>query len=102
MALCLRLPMILSVVVYFAVFVVGHLMDGLVRLAGQAGVVPGMLAKATACILPNLETFNVAHEVGLGQTIVVGDIAWSLLYAVTYCSAMMVLAVLLFRRREVF
>ena len=62
----------------------------------------GRLAEAMACILPNLETFNVVHEVGLGQTIAVGDIAWSLLYAVTYCSAMMLLAVLLFRRREVF
>jgi hypothetical protein len=101
-ALCLRLPMVLSVVTYFVVFVAGHLMQGLQDLAGQAGALLGGTARAAGVLLPDLETFNVAHEVGLGQLIAPGDLAWCALYATAYCGAMVALGVALFRRREVF
>jgi ABC-type transport system involved in multi-copper enzyme maturation permease subunit len=101
-AACTRLPMVLSVVVYFAVFVAGHLTNGLVHLAEHGGLAMRVLAGVVAVVLPNLETFNVAHAIGLGQKIGTADMTWCLLYTVCYSGAAMVLAAVLFRRREVY
>lgn len=101
-AACARLPMVLSVVVYFLVFVAGHLSNGIAQLASHGGWAAKLAGQTLATILPNLETFNVAHEIGLGQRIGFGDMGWCALYALTYSGAVMVVGVLLFRRREVF
>jgi hypothetical protein len=101
-AVCARLPMVLSVVVYFLVFVVGHLSNGVVHLVGQGGRIARVMAAGLAVVIPNLETFNVAHEIGLGQKIGGLDMMLCLLYAATYSAAVLVLAVMLFRRREVY
>ena len=98
---CLRLPVILGVVTYFVVFVTGHLMDGLLRLVQEAHRVVGWVVGVIGVVLPNLEIYNVAHEVGLGQTITFAEMGWSVLYTLTYCSAVVVLGVILFRKREV-
>jgi len=60
-AVCARLPMVLSVVVYFVVFVAGHLSGGLVHLVGQGGWIAKAGAGALAVAIPNLDTCNVAH-----------------------------------------
>lgn len=101
-ALCVRLPMVLSVVAYFGVFVVGHLSKGAVGLLERAGPTVAVAGRILSAALPDLETFNVAHEVGLGQTIPAVDILSCLLYALLYSAAILILAVLLFRKRELF
>ena len=95
-------PDLLAEVVYFLVFVAGHLSNGMAELASQGGWATKLAGETLAAILPNLETFNVAHEIGLGQRIGFGDMGWCALYALTYSGAAMVVGVLLFRRREVF
>ena len=99
---CSRLPMVLSVAVYFVVFVAGHLSNGMVHLAGEGGRIAKCAAGVLAVVIPNLETFNVAHEIGLGQKITGMDIGLCAVYAATYSAAMLVLAVMLFKRREVY
>jgi len=99
---CVRLPMVLGVVVYFGVFVAGHLVQGVVRLVQGAGRVMVTVVEAVALAVPNLETFNVAHEVGLGQYIAWSDISACVGYTVVYSAAAVIVAVVLFRRREVF
>ena len=101
-ALCARLPMVLSVVVYFVVFVAGHLVNGLVQLVSHGGWAARWAGEALAVVIPNLETFNVAHEIGLGQRIGFADMGWCALYTASYAAAMMLVGVMLFRRREVF
>ena len=98
---CLRLPVVLAAVSYFVVFVVGHLMDGLAGLVQGAPVLIKWAVGLLGVLLPNLEIYNVAHEVGLGQTITLAEMGWALLYTLTYASAVMLLGVMLFRKREV-
>ncbi len=101
-AACVRLPMVVGVVVYFTVFVGGHLSEGLVGLVSRGGGLAKWFGHVLAALLPNLETFNVAHEIGLGQKITMMDMAWCTGYTALYSGAVLLLAILLFRRREVF
>ncbi|HUU42579.1 MAG TPA: hypothetical protein VMX57_02305, partial [Planctomycetota bacterium] len=56
---------------------------------------------ALAQVVPDLEVLNFAEEVGVGRLISPAVIAWGALYAALYCAAAVLVALVLFRRREV-
>lgn len=102
-ALCVRLPMVVAVVIYFGVFVTGQMMEGALGLAQQAGPVLQGITTTLSFLLANLGTFNVAYEVAVEREVIpVSLIVLSGIYAAMYSGAALLTGVLLFRNREVF
>lgn len=91
----------LAAVFTLALYVVGHLSWGLRELTFQA---PPGIARWTVTalyyLLPDLESFNVRPQVVHGIPLEAGYLWDSLLYAAAYTAGMLVLAVILFRRRD--
>lgn len=51
-------------------------------------------------ILPNLEKFNIKGQIVLNEEIIPAKVLISVFYGLVYCGAMLVLAILIFNRRE--
>lgn len=102
-ACCVRAPMIISVVIFFTVFVVGHFVEVLSRAAREAGtVLGGAVAWVLTAVIPDLEGLNYSQEVlGADDLVHTGVLGWGLAYALMYCGAGVLVALLLFRNREV-
>jgi len=142
-ACCVRAPMIISVLVFFGTFVLGHMLHGLSKIVDATGSVVGggggalglsmvphpwgvslpagagpmghgigvIAGRGTGLlrsvgvfvghIIPDLEALNFAQEVGVGRLIRPAVIGWGALYAAIYCTAAVLIAMMLFRRREV-
>ena len=102
-ACCVRAPMIISVVIFFTVFVVGHFAEVLARAARGAGTVLGTAAAwVVTAVIPDLEGLNYSQEVaGVDDLISASVLGWGVAYALVYCAAGVLVALLLFRNREV-
>ena len=102
-ACCVRAPMIISVVIFFMTFVVGHFVDVLSRAARGMGTVIGTIGAFLVTILiPDLESLNFSQEVvGVDDIISTSIMGWGLAYTAVYSAAIVLLAVLLFHDREV-
>lgn len=92
---------ILAAVFTAAIWVVGHLTWG---FSGFVEQVPSPLARAVATglyyLLPDLETFNVRNLVVYEVPVSGGYMLDAFAYAAAYTAGMLILAVLLFRRRD--
>ena len=101
-ACCVRAPMIISVVTFFMTFVLGHFAGALAKAAEKGGTVIGSgAALVLSTLVPDLESLNFSQEIGAGRLIGAGLMGWGGLYAAVYASAIVLVAVLLFRNREV-
>ena len=92
---------ILAAVFSLGVYIVGHLTWGLQELMLQ--VPPGFarwLIQATYFVLPDLETFNIRARVVHGESVGGMYVADAFAYATAYSLGMIVLAVIVFRRRD--
>ena len=58
-------------------------------------------ALVLSTLVPDLESLNFSQEIGAGRLIGAGLMGWGGLYAAVYASAIVLVAVLLFRNREV-
>ncbi len=92
---------ILSAVFTLALYVTGHLSGGLLLLKdhvkGEAG---RWLCDALYYLLPNLELFNLKHQAVHGLPLREGQLLLALIYGLLYASAVFVLSVAIFRRRD--
>jgi ABC-type transport system involved in multi-copper enzyme maturation permease subunit len=92
---------ILSAVGTVAVYVAGHLSWSLDLLRNRVeGGAARFLCDAVHAVLPNLDRLNLhtaaVHDLPLAP----GTVAWSLAYGAAYAAAVVVLACLVFERRE--
>ena len=91
----------LAAVFTSAVWIVGHVSWGFREFVER---VPGEAARALAAVLyyglPDLETFNVRNQLSQGIGVTPYYMLDALGYAIMYTAGMLVLAVLLFRRRD--
>jgi hypothetical protein len=102
LACCVRAPMIVSVVIFFMAFVLGHFAGDIAGAAQRSGTLIGSLgAVVLAGVIPDLNSLNFSQEAGSGQVISLALVGWGLLYAAGYAAAMVLLALALFRNREV-
>jgi len=101
-ACCVRAPMIVSVVIFFAFFVAGHFVAAVEKAGAKAGTT---LATAGAFLVKALVAdqgaLSFSQEAGTGRLITAGVMGWGFLYAAVYAAAVLLVAVLLFRNREV-
>jgi len=92
---------ILSSLFALAFYLIGHLSWGLGIIIRKMSPGPGRtLVRALYAILPDLENFNFKTEVVHGLPIPPGIYLSSILHGVCYTAFILVLAVLIFRRRD--
>jgi ABC-type transport system involved in multi-copper enzyme maturation permease subunit len=97
-----RLPMVMNLVICFAVFVIGNLTEVIVNrtVAGDAAESVTFTARLISMVIPSLSAFNISSAVATGRVVPPEDLGYSLFYAVTYISAMLLLGFLLFEDRD--
>ena len=97
-----RMPMVMNLVVCFAVFVIGNLTEIIVNqsVAGQANESVTFTARLISMVVPSLSTFNVSSAVATGRVVPQDYLGLSLVYATTYIAAMLLLGFLLFEDRD--
>ncbi|HOW84704.1 MAG TPA: ABC transporter permease [Candidatus Aminicenantes bacterium] len=92
---------ILSSLFALAFYLIGHLSWGLELIIKKMSPGPGRaLVRALYAILPDLENFNFKTEAVHGLPIPAGIYLSSALYGLCYTAFILVLAVLIFRRRD--
>lgn len=92
---------ILSSIFSLSFYLIGHLSWGLELLIKKARTAAGRTAlRVLYLVLPDLENFNFKTEVVHNLPIPSGIFLWSFLYALCYTAFLLVLAVLVFRRRD--
>jgi ABC-type transport system involved in multi-copper enzyme maturation permease subunit len=92
---------ILSSVFTLALYVTGHLTGGLLLLKEHVkNDWSRQLCDVLYYLLPNLELFNLKHQAVHNLPLREGQILLALLYGLLYASAVFVLTVAIFRRRD--
>lgn len=92
---------ILSFIFTLSLFLIGHIMwtynqfKYLLKIPWQQ-----VLVKFLYYLLPNLDKFNIKNVIVLDKPIPAAQITDSILYAVVYIAALLVLTVVIFRRKE--
>lgn len=99
-AISTRLPMIVNVVSCFAIFVVGHLTPTLVQQNLEQLEFVAFMARLISTLLPSLELFNMQAAVATGIIVPPDYLGFSLIYCVSYCTASILLAFILFEDRD--
>jgi len=97
-----RMPMVMNLVVCFAVFVVGNLTEIMVNrsVAGEANESVTFTARLISMVVPSLSSFNVSSAVATGRVVPQDYLGFSLVYAVAYIAAMLMLGFILFEDRD--
>ena len=97
-----RLPMVMNLVICFAVFVIGNLTEIIVNqsVEGQAKESVTFTARLISMVVPSLSAFNISSAVATGRVVPQDYLGYSFLYAATYIGAMLLLGFLLFEDRD--
>jgi len=97
-----RLPMVMNLVICFAVFVVGNLTEIIVNssVEGQANESVIFTARLISMVVPSLSAFNISSAVATGRVVPQDYLGLSLVYATAYIGAMLLLGFLLFEDRD--
>jgi hypothetical protein len=97
-----RLPMVVNLVSCFAIFVVGNLAPLLVQRSKTAigNEYVTFTARLIATVLPSLESFNTSAALESGKSVPQDYLGISLIYAVSYSAAVILLGFILFEDRD--
>lgn len=97
-----RLPMVVNLVVCFAIFVVGNLTPLMVQQSETAigNEYVTFIARLFATVLPSLESFNISAAVSTGSQVPPAYLGVSFLYAAAYAAAIVLLGFILFEDRD--
>lgn len=99
-AISTRLPMLPNLVICATIYALGHLLPLIVSSGAQRFVIVGFMGRLIATVLPVLDHFNIQAAVATGQTVPLAYLGTALLYCVLYCTAALLLALLLFEDRD--
>ena len=101
-AVATRLPMVVNLVVCFAIFVIGNLTPMMVSQSERVirNEPVEFIARLIATALPSLDAFNVSAAVATETPVLPGYLGWSLLYGTAYVAAVIFLAFILFEDRD--
>ncbi|MFQ5657403.1 MAG: ABC transporter permease [Candidatus Methylomirabilales bacterium] len=91
----------LSAIFTLSIFVIGHLSRDLKEFAAQfGGATVKALTLALYYLMPNLSAFNIRAQAVHGVSVPLSFIGLSTLYGAFYLSAVLILAMLIFQRRD--
>lgn len=97
-----RLPVVVNLVVCFAIFVIGNLTPLMVQQSATAigNEYVTFIARLFATILPSLESFNISAAVSTGAQVPPSYLGMSFLYAAAYAVAIVLFGFILFEDRD--
>jgi ABC-type transport system involved in multi-copper enzyme maturation permease subunit len=95
-----RLPMLPNLMICGAIYVLGHLGPLIVQSSAGKLEYVAFIGRLIAVVLPVLDHFNIQAAVAGGINVPLNYLAWASLYCVLYCTAMMLLALILFEDRD--
>ncbi len=97
-----RMPMVVNLVVCFAIFVIGNLTPLMVQQSETAigNEYVTFIARLFATILPSLESFNISAAVSTGSQVPPAYLAMCFVYAAAYAAAIVLLGFILFEDRD--
>ena len=99
-AISTRLPLVVNIVVCFAVYFLGHLAPVLERASEGRFVLVHFTAQLIGVVFPALEFFNVGPAVATGSSIPLDYVLWNLVYCILYSAVGILLAFILFEDRD--
>ncbi len=99
-AVSTRLSMIPNLVICSSIYVLGHLVPMLALSAVGKLEIVGFVADFLSAVLPVLDNFNIEGSISTGQEVPLSYLGWAALYSGVYCTAAMLLALLLFEDRD--
>jgi hypothetical protein len=99
-AISTRLPMVVNLTTCFAIFVVGHLAGVLVSAGAVKIEFVLFMGRVIATMLPTLDSFNISAAVATGTVVPPIYLANAVLYCICYCTAIILLAFILFEDRD--
>jgi ABC-type transport system involved in multi-copper enzyme maturation permease subunit len=99
-AISTRLPMVVNIVLCFAVFFLGHLAPIVERASEGKYQLVHFTAQLAGTALPALENFNVGPAIATGSAVPLEYVGWNLLYCVLYSGVGILLAFVLFEDRD--
>lgn len=91
---------VLSMILTFCLYVIGHNTENLHLLSQKAGPVARMTSDALYYALPNLSTFDFKNAVVYGGLVTPGQWLWAIAYGGLYAAALLAVAGGIFERRE--
>ncbi len=97
-----RLPIVVNLVVCFAIFVIGNLTPLMVQQSETAigNEAVTFIARMFATVLPSLESFNISAAVSTGAPVPPSYLGMAFLYAIAYSAAVVLLGFILFEDRD--
>ncbi len=99
-AISTRLPMVVNMAACLAIFVIGHLTPALVDSGALRMELVGFFARLIATVLPALHVYNIEAAVASNSWVPGDYLMWSAVYAVSYSTAAILLAFILFEDRD--
>ncbi len=93
-----RMPMIFNMVACFLIFIIGHLTPVLAKVKGLEFV--QFMSQLIATVLPALGNFNSQNAIAIGQIVTPDYLGIATLYCAAYCTATILLALILFEDRD--
>lgn len=101
-AIATRLPMVVNLVICFAVFVIGNLTPKIVAQSEQViqSEPVTFVARLIATVLPSLESFDVSAALDTGNAVPPSYLGVSLLYGLAYATAAILVAFIFFEDRD--
>ncbi len=100
-AISTRLPMMPNLIICGSIYVLGHLGPLIVQSAmGQIEFV-AFFGRLVSVVIPNLDNLNIQAAIAAGVPVPGVYLLWAALYTVLYCTAAMLLALILFEDRDV-
>jgi len=95
-----RLPLLPNLSLVLSVYLLGNLVPVIVQSAmGQIPMVV-FVANILSMMFPSLDHFNMETAVAMGVIVPWGYVAVAFAYAALYCTAMLIVALLLFEERD--
>lgn len=100
-AISTRLPMMPNLVICGAIYILGHL--GPLIVASSFGQIEfvAFAGRLISVVIPNLDNLNIQAAIAGGAPVPVNYLLWATAYAVIYCTAAMLAALILFEDRDV-
>jgi ABC-type transport system involved in multi-copper enzyme maturation permease subunit len=99
-AISTRLPIVPNLVTCAAIYAIGHLVPLVVQSSAGKLPIVSFIGQLLATLLPVLDHFNVQAAVASGRGIPLEYLAWAGAYAALYCTAALLIALVLFEDRD--
>ena len=99
-AISTRLALLPNLTIILMIYLLGHIVPIIVQSSANQLSMVVFVASLVSAILPCLDHFSMESAVAMNKTLPWAYVAWAGLYAGLYCTAALVLSLLLFENRD--